>query len=165
MRIGAVMLVGALALAGCAGFPGTGERKGPAEEGEGVTAKPGHETASEAALEEFSEEPWEEARARGAEIRAIGQEPGWWLEIRRDGSIMLASDYGTRRQVFERPRSRYPEEGVELFQPVGTGVLITVEERACSDIMSGQQMPLTVAVETPDEELKGCGRRLLQPSD
>lgn len=157
-----------LALSACSSLPWEQEEEQRADEG--VVGKPGTEwdEARQAEAEqqaEFSDTPWEEARARGAEIRAIGQEPGWWLEIRRDGSMMLASDYGTRRQVFDRPRAQLLDGGIERFQVAEAGVTITVRDLPCQDVMSGENMPLTVEVETPDEYLEGCGRRLAEPED
>src|SRR5690625_2557807 len=160
---GAAVALTVLGLAACSSLPWEQEEEQRADEG--VVGKPG--TAWQASEEaeaspEFSEAPWQEARARGAEIRAIGQEPGWWLEIRRDGTMMLASDYGTRRQVFERPRAQLLEGNVERFHVAEAGVMVTLTELYCEDVMSGEPMPLTVVVETPDEQLEGCGRRLAE---
>ena len=159
------LLTGALVLtlSACSSLPWEQEEEQRGDEG--VVGKPGTEWNEERQAEmlaEISEGQWEEARARGAEIRAIGQEPGWWLEIRRDGTMMLASDYGTRRQVFERPRAQLLEGNVERFHVAEAGVMITLTELYCEDVMSGEPMPLTVVVETPDEQLEGCGRRLAE---
>ena len=35
--------------------------------------------------------PWEEARRRGVNFRAVGQEPGWYLELQHDQSGQLGS--------------------------------------------------------------------------
>lgn len=155
-----------LSLSACSSLPW--EQEAEQRGDEGVVGKPGTEWEEERQAEiqaEVSEGPWEEARARGAEIRAIGQEPGWWLEVRQDGTLMLASDYGTRRQVFERPRSQIAENGAEQFHVAEAGVLVTITDQFCEDVMSGETMPLTVVVETPDERLEGCGRRLVEASD
>jgi hypothetical protein len=42
--------------------------------------------------------PWVDARARGAKFRAVGQEPGWDLEIHPD-RIVMVYQYGNRRVV------------------------------------------------------------------
>lgn len=161
---GAAVALTVLGLAACSSLPWEQEEEQRADEG--VVGKPG--TAWQASDEaeaspEFSEAPWQEARARGAEVRAVGQEPGWWLEIRRDGTMMLASDYGTRRQVFERPLPEPLEGGGERFHIGEAGVTVTIRDVTCQDVMTGQIMPLTVKIVTPDEELEGCGQRLLDP--
>src|SRR5205823_5120859 len=42
-----------------------------------------------------SEVPWEEARARGIEVRAAGQESEWSLEIDEGHSIVFIGDAAT----------------------------------------------------------------------
>ena len=37
---------------------------------------------------------WEDAKFRGADFRAVGNEPGWNLEISAGGSIVYVGDYG-----------------------------------------------------------------------
>src|SRR5690625_1166168 len=164
MQKAAIALV-ALGLASCSSMPWQEEE--PQRADEGVVGKPGTSwpapdefEASGGYTPEISDTPWPEARARGAEIRAIGQEPGWWLEIRRGGRVMRAREYGTRRQVVDRPPAEPLEDGGERFHVAQAGITITVRELFCEDIMSGEAMPLTVEVLTPDETLQGCGRRL-----
>src|SRR5262245_23075904 len=42
---------------------------------------------------------WEHAARRGIDFRAIGQEPGWLLEIDEGKSVMMLADYGDKRIV------------------------------------------------------------------
>ncbi len=44
---------------------------------------------------------WEKAKLAGADFRAVGNEPGWHLEILVGGRIVLVADYGATR--IERP--------------------------------------------------------------
>jgi len=37
---------------------------------------------------------WQQAKLRGVSFRAIGQEPGWLLEITDSSEILLVTDYG-----------------------------------------------------------------------
>jgi uncharacterized membrane protein len=37
---------------------------------------------------------------------------------------------------------------------------VTVEDRGCADVMSGEPFPLTVTVVAAADTLRGCGRRL-----
>ena len=40
---------------------------------------------------------WQKAKLRGVSFRAIGQEPGWLLEITNGKEILLVTDYGQNR--------------------------------------------------------------------
>ncbi|HEX7072166.1 MAG TPA: hypothetical protein VF190_15240, partial [Rhodothermales bacterium] len=52
--------------------------------------------ASTENLPEGTQSPvWDEARARGVDFRAVGQEPGWLLEIADGDSLRFLYDYGT----------------------------------------------------------------------
>lgn len=46
---------------------------------------------------------WEDAKLRGADFRAVGNEPGWFLEILYERRIVLVTDYGLARDEFENP--------------------------------------------------------------
>lgn len=47
--------------------------------------------------------PWDDARRRGVEFRAIGQEPGWMLEIDAGKSMYLLADYGEKKVTTPAP--------------------------------------------------------------
>jgi uncharacterized membrane protein len=113
-------------------------------------------------------DPWREAEARGLEFRAVGQEPGWYLEIDSRPSLLLVYDYGARR--IERAVTRATGPGGEITYRAAesSDVVVTVEPRGCSDVMSGQPFPSAVVVtiaaasatENEPRELRGCGRAL-----
>lgn len=113
-------------------------------------------------------DPWRDAAARGVEFRAIGQEPGWFLEIDEAGALHLEYDYGAER--IDAPAARTSDSaGTTTYRSTsGRDVVATVEPRACADAMSGQPFPSTVIVtiaalpESTDtaRELRGCGRTL-----
>ncbi len=106
-------------------------------------------------------DPWQEARDRGIEFRAVGQEPGWYLEIDNEKSMRLVYDYAERQATMPVPA------------PVSSGATTTydatteahrlrviIEERSCNDGMSGEAFPRTVTVEIDGRSLRGCGRPL-----
>lgn len=106
---------------------------------------------------------WEDAKLRGAEFRATGNEPGWHLEISRGYGIVLVTNYGSDRYTFRTPAptsnqasrtTRYAvnEDGHEL--------VITLEGRRCADSMSGAQFETTVMVTLDSTRLAGCGKAL-----
>jgi uncharacterized membrane protein len=96
-------------------------------------------------------DPWQHARDQGIDFRAIGQEPGWFLEIDYQGSIKLVYDYG-ERQVSAAAPARSAEPGRWTFEVMTDSgrVAVHAEERPCSDVMSGQPFPTTVTVDIGD---------------
>ena len=44
---------------------------------------------------------WHKAKLRGVSFRAIGQEPGWLLEITTGTEILLVTDYGETRTAYQ----------------------------------------------------------------
>jgi uncharacterized membrane protein len=107
--------------------------------------------------------PWEEARARGVTFRAIGQEPGWYLEIEPARWIHLAVDYGESHLYLPvvEPRPA-PEGGGEVYD-ARTGahsLTVTIRRVPCQDIMSGEPFDHEVVVVIDGRRLEGCGRRL-----
>ena len=49
---------------------------------------------------------WHAAKLRGVAFRAIGQEPGWLLEITNGEEILLVTDYGKNKKSY--PLCRTP---------------------------------------------------------
>ena len=106
-------------------------------------------------------DPWREASARGVDFRAIGQEPGWYLEIDDGRSMRLVSDYGERNVVTPAPVATTDKERTTYTGKTSTLVVtVIVEDRPCEDVMSGEPSPNTVRVTVEGRELRGCGRRL-----
>jgi putative lipoprotein len=104
-------------------------------------------------------DPWRNAGSRGIDFRAVGQEPGWFVEIDDERLIHLVYDYAGRELT-----TRAPSKSIEADRTVFTGeageqvVRVAIEERRCADVMSGEPYPYTVTVTVDDRELKGCGR-------
>jgi putative lipoprotein len=108
------------------------------------------------------ETPWVDARARGAVFRGVGQEPGWALEIHPE-RIVMVYQYGERRVVVPNP-GQVEAEGRPVRRWHATTeaheLQVTVEDRACTDIMSGDVYPAKVAVVLDGRNYDGCGRDL-----
>jgi len=108
------------------------------------------------------ETPWVDARARGALFRGLGQEPGWHVEIHPD-RIVMVYQYGQRRVVVPNPgpsadadrRLRRWHATTEAHE-----LTLEVEDRSCTDIMSGDVYPSKVAVVLDGRNYSGCGRDL-----
>ena len=104
-------------------------------------------------------EPWQEAADRGVDFRAVGQEPGWFLEIDNEKQIRVVYDYAEHQLV--APVRSPATKGRTVFYDMmvdSQRVLITIEEMPCSDAMSGEAFPRSVAVTIGTRTLRGCGR-------
>ncbi len=106
------------------------------------------------------EDPWQAARERGVDFRAVGQEPGWWLEISgRD--LEIAVDYGERRLSFDEPKRELAgSRRVYRGTADGHAVEVVLEKRRCEDAMSGEAFPTTVTMKLDGETYRGCGQTL-----
>lgn len=106
---------------------------------------------------------WEAARLRGMDFRALGQEPGWILEIFKGDSIVFLADYATRKIVtpYKDPQTEAPERKIVYTTNNDTHSLqITIVEDSCTDIMSGFKFPAAVKVRLNGKLYEGCGRDL-----
>ena len=106
---------------------------------------------------------WESARMRGVDYRAVGNEPGWLLEIIEDGSTRFEADYGELTLEFATPAPRRdPATGdrVYLWSEGGRTVELRLRDASCQDTMASLSFPLTVSVELDGRRFEGCGRAL-----
>lgn len=103
---------------------------------------------------------WETARGAGVDFRAVGQEPGWLLDIYTRGIAKLAWDYGEQYGEFAIGEPTYPQEGATRYEANSDGrALVVIIRRApCADAMSGEAFPSTVEVTIDGSTLRGCGR-------
>lgn len=103
---------------------------------------------------------WENARAAGVDFRAIGQEPGWLLDIYTAERIVLEWDYGEQRAAFTLPEPTYPAEGQTRYdaQSEAHALSVIIRRVPCQDSMSGEAFPASVEVMIDGRALQGCGR-------
>lgn len=115
---------------------------------------------TEAASDAPAAPAWEDARAQGVDFRAVGQEPGWMLDIHTVDKIVLEWDYAERRAEFPLPTPTYPQEGSTRYDAQANGhtIAITIRRFPCQDAMSGAAYPSTVDVTIDGRALQGCGR-------
>ena len=108
-----------------------------------------------------SADPWEQARLDGIELRAIGTEPGWALELDEQGMMTLVYAYGERQASMPAPAA-HVADGVTTYEGVTDEHVLKVVSRAgaCSDGMSDRAYPLIVSVTIDGVALRGCGRWL-----
>jgi putative lipoprotein len=105
--------------------------------------------------------PWADAALRGIDFRALGNEPGWSLEVDERNHIRLVTDYGERSLYLPAPAPSFAG-GVVRYQ-VQTkehDLRLEIEPQACQDSMSGEAFEAGVRVRLNDEQFQGCGRYL-----
>lgn len=108
--------------------------------------------------------PWEDARRRGVEFRAVGNEPGWSLEIQKERHLLFLGDYGMRRVATPNPGVQL-QGNIRRYHAVTESADLQVEiaEEPCSDTMSGEVFPNQVMVTLDNDIFYGCGRDLDYP--
>jgi uncharacterized membrane protein len=106
---------------------------------------------------------WEHAKLNGADYRAIGNEPGWTLEIRNQDSIILITDYGSTRHEFTLPKPETDETNrITRYQSKNSDheLIFMISGEACLDSMSGEEFSSKATVTLDGKRLQGCGRAL-----
>ena len=104
--------------------------------------------------------------ARDRDFRAIGQEPGWQLEIRMGSEMRLTYDYGKGSAVTPAARAELDAKtGTRTFHATAEANDLRVEvvPVRCEDTMSGKPFPATVTVTLNDRSFRGCGESLATP--
>lgn len=97
------------------------------------------------------------APPRAAAYRALGQEPGWSLEI-AGGRLIYLGDYGTVRIEMRAPEARPAFNGHRYeAREGGRSLTVDVTHRLCHDGMSGRAFADTVLVIADGREVRGCG--------
>jgi len=103
--------------------------------------------------------PWQEAADRGIDFRAVGQEPGWFLEVDKEKQIRLVYDYAEHELVTSLPAPKAQGSATVYDTTVKSEhLVILIEEAPCTDVMSGEAFPNSVTVTVGTRTLRGCGR-------
>ena len=104
--------------------------------------------------------PWDIATDDGVDYRAVGQEPGWLVEVTEgegDGASALTAhlDYGQRLlEVLDLQREG---DGFSGSTATGERVELAVEERECVDPMSGERFRTAASLVVDGQQYEGCG--------
>ena len=97
--------------------------------------------------------------SRDSDFRAVGQEPGWLLEIRHGRDMLLITNYGADTAVTPVPRAETDSAtGARTYHATGTRDLrVLIQPTACIDAMSGESYETTVTITLDGREYHGCG--------
>ncbi len=108
--------------------------------------------------------PWEDARRRGVDFRAVGNEPGWYLEVQRGRQLLFVEANGMRRVLIPDPVEEEVEGMRTYLGSSGANHLqVDIVEQLCADTMSGERYNNKVTVTHNKKRFSGCGRSLDYP--
>jgi membrane-bound inhibitor of C-type lysozyme/uncharacterized membrane protein len=105
----------------------------------------------------------EDARLRGVIYRALGNEPGWTLEIGPGGRLDWTTNYGQDRYVFEGAIESAAASGpggrTFTASNGAESIVVTVDAAPCTDD-AGIAHEATAIIEFDGGTLRGCATRL-----
>jgi putative lipoprotein len=108
--------------------------------------------------------PWEDARRRGVDFRAVGNEPGWSLEVQSGRRLLFVVDYGMRRVSTPDPGAQLEGQTRGYHARTESADLqVEIVAGQCVDTMSGEVFPSQVSVVLDGARFYGCGRDLDYP--
>jgi thiol-disulfide isomerase/thioredoxin/uncharacterized membrane protein len=104
-----------------------------------------------------------EPAASGPPVRfhAVGQEPGWTMDIATGHNVEVIADYGSKTATFKAP-ALLALEGTSSFA-VSQGkssLAVSIVKKACEDAMSGKPYAYTVTMTLDRKRYEGCGEVL-----
>ena len=102
---------------------------------------------------------WEDARYRGADFIAVGNEPGWKLELSRKGDMLYVGDYGTVSFRVATPKPSQTNKGPLVFaaRDAAHSLWLSIEDKPCVDTMQGDRFDVSVSLVVDGKPLAGCG--------
>ncbi|WP_308911420.1 MliC family protein [Pseudokordiimonas caeni] len=106
---------------------------------------------------------WEHAKLNGVDFRAIGNEPGWLLEISNGDQLHLEADYGATIIDASLPLFAEDPDGLATRYSVETDdhrIDIELVSANCVDAMSGEAFETNVTIMLDGQKLTGCGKPL-----
>jgi len=106
---------------------------------------------------------WEHAKLNGVDFRALGNEPGWYMEISNKQDILLVTDYGQRTYRFPSSIIKSePNNRTTIYSASNNDstIELVIKGDPCRDSMSGEAFPTTVSVLINNKKYRGCGRAL-----
>jgi membrane-bound inhibitor of C-type lysozyme len=103
----------------------------------------------------------EDARARGVVYRALGNEPGWILEIGPASKLTWTTNFGQDRYDFEQAEATATTDGASVYSAQKDTVSLKATIRAERCVDDGDvEYDHVVTVESGGQTYHGCGTRL-----
>ncbi|MGH8085417.1 MAG: MliC family protein [Lysobacter sp.] len=125
-----------------------------------LASEAGSETAKRECTRSERPSPWFQAAERGVGFRAVGNEPGWFVEVDRGETPVLRAtlDYGERKvEVALAEALQGDASGYSGTTADGTKVALSITRAPCQDDMSGESFEAGVRLEVGDMVYNGCG--------
>lgn len=108
-------------------------------------------------------DPRGDGAGHAVDFRAVGNEPGWHLEIEEGERIRFVYAYGEKEAIVPAPAPEANEAAGRTVYRAETeahALTVTIEDEPCADSMSGEPFEATVTVNFDGETYRGCGRAL-----
>ena len=102
-------------------------------------------------------------KSRGIDIRALGNEPAWSLDIDNDGSTLFINNYGKDQYVFTTPKPTVVGQTgttIYLIQDAEHTMTIILRDQQCHDDMSGEAFDMAVTLVFDGRRFRGCAKAL-----
>lgn len=102
---------------------------------------------------------WEDAKLRGVDYRALGNEPSWVIELSDKTQLRIVTDYG---QTIRLLTMAGPTSNTDKLQSVyrNKEATLTITAQPCRDSMSGEEFSSSAELQLNDKTYSGCGRAL-----
>lgn len=100
--------------------------------------------------------PWNAALLRGMAFRAVGNEPGWYVEVDKGATPALRATLDYAERTLSLPRTT-PRNGGFEGTAGGETVVLAIRKAACTDGMSGQRFEATATLRVGSRTYEGCG--------
>jgi putative lipoprotein len=104
----------------------------------------------------------EDAKLRGNDFWATGNEPGWTLEIGPQTTVFV-TNYGQERYEFPTPEAVVDGEARSTIyrgSADGADIVIRILGQPCQDSMADESYESTVEIRVDGNPLNGCGMAL-----
>lgn len=105
---------------------------------------------------------WEDAKLDGVDFRALGNEPGWIVDVYVGDRFDVQWRYGERTAELPYVDPDMPNDSTTVFtsETADHSLVMTLKAGGCTDSMSGFAFPIAVTIGIDGSEYTGCGRPL-----
>jgi putative lipoprotein len=99
-------------------------------------------------------------------FHAVGQEPGWLLDVVPGREIRYVGDYGDTRVTTPAPTPTVDADGTITYRAQTDGtparsLTVIIRPTPCQDARSGAPYSHTVTVRLGEREVRGCGKSVI----